>query len=442
MGKQKKTVAPPPEEAEGTPGTGEARELLDFPSPEQTSKHTLYRILTEPHTITALLVTGGLLAWFALTHDYGPVGNTKVGVASAAAVFLVFALCEFPDGMFRRPHPLVWRVVTGLGVLYLLFLVFMLFQNLDSARRIVAFIDPALGRPLPERSYAVDCRVYTPEHAESRFANVRAAVHDEFFVAHFVGWFIKTLGIRDAVFATCISSFFEVLELSLQHILPNFRECWWDHVVLDMLLCNAAGTLLATVVLRLLACKAYTITGIAPHTLAGQARRLLGLFTPESWTVFSWGMFSNWKRFLYVIAFFVLYEIEEVSIFFWKALLWIPPPHPLVLLRSALFGLLSFPAIREYYQFMIDPTVKVFGPNFWILAALVVVEAMCSVKWTRGMPVPPTPFAVKWGWIVGISLVVVFFFTYFPLSALCKKRKAKARASKVSDDNKKKTKVA
>lgn len=46
---------------------------------------------------------------------------------------------------------------------------------------------------------------------------------------------------------------------------------------------------------------------------------------------------------------------------------------------------------------MIDPTVKVFGPNFWILAALVVVEAMCSVKWTRGMPVPPTTFAVKWG---------------------------------------------
>ena len=119
------------EDAEGTPGTSEARELLDFPSPEQTSKHTVYQILTEPHTITALLVTGGLLAWFALTHDYGPVGNTKVGVASAAAVFLVFALCEFPDGMFRRPHPLVWRVVTGMGVLYLLFLVFMLCQNLD-----------------------------------------------------------------------------------------------------------------------------------------------------------------------------------------------------------------------------------------------------------------------------------------------------------------------
>jgi len=349
-------------------------------------------------------------------------------------------LCQFPDGMFKRPHPLVWRVVTGLGVLYLLFLVFLLFQNVDSARMIMSFIDPKLGKPLPERSYAEDCRIYTPEKPSSHFANVRDAVRDEFFVAHFVGWFVKTLGMRDAVFATVISSFFEVLELSLQHILPNFRECWWDHVILDMLVCNAAGTLLAKWVLKMLAMKEYTITGIAPRTLTGQLRSVLTRFTPESWTEFSWGMFTNWKRFLYVIAFFVFYEIEEVSIFFWKALLWIPPPHPICLTRCAVFGLLSFPAIREYYQFMIDPTVKVFGPNFWILAAIIVVEAMCSVKWLKqcvDLSIPPTPPAVKWGWIIGVSLVVIFFFTYFPLTSYLRSSRNKSdkkEKSSVKDD--------
>jgi phosphatidylserine synthase 2 len=30
----------------------------------------------------------------------------------------------------------------------------------------------------------------------------------------------------------------ELIELSTQHILPHFRECWWDHVFLDVILSN------------------------------------------------------------------------------------------------------------------------------------------------------------------------------------------------------------
>jgi hypothetical protein len=30
----------------------------------------------------------------------------------------------------------------------------------------------------------------------------------------------------------------EVIELSWQHILPHFRECWWDHLGCDILLSN------------------------------------------------------------------------------------------------------------------------------------------------------------------------------------------------------------
>lgn len=34
---------------------------------------------------------------------------------------------------------------------------------------------------------------------------------------------------------------FEICEYSLQHQLPNFAECWWDHLILDVLLCNWLG---------------------------------------------------------------------------------------------------------------------------------------------------------------------------------------------------------
>ena len=45
-------------------------------------------------------------------------------------------------------------------------------------------------------------------------------------------------------FSACswfISIAFELCELTFQHWLPNFNECWWDSWVLDVLVCNAIG---------------------------------------------------------------------------------------------------------------------------------------------------------------------------------------------------------
>ena len=36
-----------------------------------------------------------------------------------------------------RPHPAVWRVIHGMVVIYLLVLVFLLFQNVDDARQMM-----------------------------------------------------------------------------------------------------------------------------------------------------------------------------------------------------------------------------------------------------------------------------------------------------------------
>lgn len=40
----------------------------------------------------------------------------------------------FPNGPFTRPHPLVWRLVLGVSVLYWMGLVFALFQNYGDIR--------------------------------------------------------------------------------------------------------------------------------------------------------------------------------------------------------------------------------------------------------------------------------------------------------------------
>jgi phosphatidylserine synthase 2 len=72
-------------------------------------------------------------------------------------------MIQFRDGPFIRPHPAFWRIILGLNVLWQLSMVFLLFQDLDTARRMMTYIDPSLGRPLPERNYAEDCS-FTPHN--------------------------------------------------------------------------------------------------------------------------------------------------------------------------------------------------------------------------------------------------------------------------------------
>jgi phosphatidylserine synthase 2 len=87
-------------------------------------------------------------------------------------MFLMFSAVQMRDGIFFRPHPMLWRFITGLGVLYLCALVFLMFQSVTDARSLLSKIDPRLGVPLPERSYAEDCTLYTPHDKTSNFRNL------------------------------------------------------------------------------------------------------------------------------------------------------------------------------------------------------------------------------------------------------------------------------
>merc|ERR1712070_1043505 len=58
--------------------------------------------------------------------------------------------------------------------------------------------------------------------------NVMNQLTSIWFLAHCLGWFAKMLMLRD--FKVCIvySSVFELTELTLQFLVPEFQECWWD----------------------------------------------------------------------------------------------------------------------------------------------------------------------------------------------------------------------
>jgi phosphatidylserine synthase 2 len=70
-------------------------------------------------------------------------------------------MIQFRDGPYVRPHPAFWRIILGINLLYELALVFLLFQDLPNARLMMKALDPSLGVPLAEKSYADDCS-FTP----------------------------------------------------------------------------------------------------------------------------------------------------------------------------------------------------------------------------------------------------------------------------------------
>ena len=101
-----------------------------------------------------------------------------------------------PNGPFIRPHPIVWRLVLATSIVYLLFLVFILFQEKGEVRQWLRFIDPTLGVALPEKSYATNC--------DLTWDNMSGQM-DIFIIAHALGWFGKALIIRDYWFCWILS---------------------------------------------------------------------------------------------------------------------------------------------------------------------------------------------------------------------------------------------
>lgn len=52
---------------------------------------------------------------------------------------------------------------------------------------------------------------------------------------------LQALIIRDNAMLWVLSIGFELMELTFQHMLPNFNECWWDSWILDVAVCNWIG---------------------------------------------------------------------------------------------------------------------------------------------------------------------------------------------------------
>ncbi|KAG7237789.1 hypothetical protein INR49_031802 [Caranx melampygus] len=332
----------------------------------------------KPHTITLLTVTVLSLMYFAFTRDDENLDNNlRVGLVVVVSFFLVISVLAFPNGPFTRPHPAIWRMVFGLSVLYFLFLVFLIFLNWDQVKMLMYWVDPNLRYATREADimeYAVNCTVITWERVLSHF--------DIFAFGHFAGWAMKALLIRSYGLCWTISITWELTELFFMHLLPNFAECWWDQVILDILLCNGGGIWLGMTVCRFLEIRTYRWASIKEiHSTTGKIKRAVLQFTPASWTYVRWfDPKSSSQRLAGIYLFMILWQLTELNTFFLKHIFVFQASHPLSWCRILLIGVITAPTVRQYYAYLTDTQCKRVGTQCWVFGAIAFLEALACVK--------------------------------------------------------------
>jgi len=344
-------------------------------------------------------------------------------------------------------------------VAYLVVLAFLACLSGPGARAAIAVVAPALGgAALPDRSYAADCRLVVPAGTPAAAAAaltghaavlasalaaspvgaavrwlsrgalalnapaLAATVWDEFVLAHLMGWFFKALLLRDRRLLWPLSLAFEAVEASLAHALPNFNECWWDAWILDAALCNWAGMEAGLAAARWLGSREVAWVGISRQRgVVAKARRALLQLTPASWTAYDWDPAASPAAAAGALTLVAAVLAAELNTFFLKAVLWLPPTHPLVLGRMTLLWALGLPAVAEAHAFLRGvsaPRTHAFlklGAAAWLLGAVAAVETLVVVKLGLagggfGVPARARPAWVRAGWggvgvAVGLGLV-------------------------------------
>jgi phosphatidylserine synthase 2 len=361
-------------------------------------------IWTIPHSISALFLISIFLYSFGIMNiSTTTEERSKHGIIALLICALVFGTIYLPDSILKRPHPAFWRFIQSISILYLLFIVYLLFQNLEEARNQLKFFDLKLGVNLPEKIYGMGCEITKPSFPYINIENLSTQI-DFYAICHLLGWIGKSIFIRDFYICWALSVTWEIIELTLKTWLPNFNECWWDAWILDVMVCNAAGIYLGHKLCEFFQMQNYSWL---KKNFIDNKLKFVKTFVPNTFERHEWKIFSSSKRFITVIWLILLLQLTELSHFFLKHLLWIPGNHYILLIRVLIWVCLAAIAVREYYEYATNKHYLKFGQYIWLAHLTLVVEYLIIYKFGRvSFKFEDINFNFKMFWC-GLFLVII-----------------------------------
>lgn len=235
---------------------------------------------------------------------------------------------------------------------------------------------------------------------------------DVFAYGHFLGWMFKAILIRHVGILWAISIMWEITEITFAHLLPNFIECWWDALILDVLVCNGLGIWCGLKICQILEMREYKWASIRDiSSTTGKIKRAVLQFTPVSWSTVRWlNPESTYMRFISVSQLVVFWQVTELNTFFLKHIFEMPPSHPVVAIRLIFIGLIVAPSVRQYYIYVTDPRCKRLGTQCWVYCAIMVSEAILCIKNARDL-FERTQAVNIIAWLI-IQMIISVIFVY------------------------------
>lgn len=370
-----------------------------------------------PRTITLLLLSIAAVIYFAFVRDTDDVDkNIWSGILCCCFFFLIISVLAFPNGPFTRPHPAVWRIVFGMSVIYLLGCLFILFQKKETVDQIMFLLDPNLKNFHidMDKDYGVNCSDVNLERIWSHV--------DVFALGHYLGWMFKAVLIRHMGILWAASIMWEITELAFAHLLPNFIECWWDALILDVLICNGFGIWCGLKICQVLEMREYKWESIKDiHSTTGKIKRAMLQFTPESWTHVRWlDPKCSYMRVFAFCELVLFWQVSELNTFFLKHVFEMPASHFLVTARLLLIGVIVAPSVRQFYSYVTDTTCKRVGTQCWVYGAIMVTESLICIKHGQELFQQTYPvniviwlavqFLISWIFVVGYAM----YHKYYP----------------------------
>ena len=380
----------------------------EYMTPSVAVQHNLEvedysKFFTLPHNLLSLFIYCGIIYYFANSMTYfDNEDSTKRGLLFGVISFIVWGCLYLPDSILRRPHPLFWRFMLSLSLVYLAAITFLLFQKKEQARYLLSYIDPELGVPLPEKSYGENCELSTDTFPYINLKNIYDNI-DFYVFAHLFGWFVKTLIVRDVRICWFLSISFEFIELTFKHWLPNFNECWWDHLILDVFGCNALGIYAGSIVIKYFELHNYEFIKQDKNANEKDKKQikkkvifnLFKYFTPNYYVKHNWDVFSSTKRFYLVIWYMIIANSIDTFNFFLKYILWLPSTHIILQIRCYIWVFTCTVATREYYEYITNKSCKRTGPILWVSHLMLFIEFCIIKKFSSDDFKTPFPTSVK-----------------------------------------------
>ena len=186
--------------------------------------------------------------------------------------------------------------------------------------------------------------------------------------------------------------------------------------------------------------------------LRSKTKRVITQFSPHDFTAFNWEGTTSFFHYVTVVLLLTVFLAAELNPFYLKvrgclsrmafpatidnaclqSLLWMEPSHPMVILRLAFVFLSGLPAVRELYQYLMNPRFGIssfhsglsklisfwinrkavrMGAHAWLLLATIVTELLVIRKWGKNIYTQPFPTYVKYSLITGFTLLGVYPLT-------------------------------